>query len=119
MTFIYFEDRNVETGHGWRDLDPKRLEIVLWPNKDDDIKLQLKEAPYGFIYATCSYFWIVRKDDQEGFYLRTGDIKEVHPGFLGNDDMESHFEFSGMTPPEVIRHLEALRITNGNKLGDK
>lgn len=126
MTFIYFEDRDFETGHGWRDMDPEKFRPFFWSDsdRDGDIELRHKDNKYGGIYATCSYFWIATKDyfEERGYIndnIRTGVVKEIHHGFLGIDNMSSHFEFQRMNPMEVRTHLEGLGIMDGDKLDTK
>jgi len=118
--FIYIEDRDLETGHGWRDkpMDELQFKFTLG-DIDGDLKVGIDRWVQSF--AMCSYFWISSKEYYEENWhiednLRTSDLKEAHPKFRGHDTMESHFEFHGMNPTEARAHLESLGIMPGKKL---
>ena len=112
-TFVYIEDRDLETGHGWRD---HKFEIDDYPRfprawiLDDD-----GERTGDWNYAECSYAWITTLESwqKSGFpaedCLRTYDIRDAIREFDGCDDMEGHFEFK-MNPEEMHRHLQQLGI---------
>lgn len=108
--FIFLEDRNSETGHGWRD-EPHRLFVLNPP--DGPILVGPPDGGDtwggGYKFAGCSYAWICPADfyDEHGHIqddVRTYHITSVHPEFEGVDDMESHFEFN-MSPEEMREYL--------------
>lgn len=111
--WIYIEDRDLETGHGWRDLPKEQVEV-----KEDRV---IVDGVDIYKSASCSYAWIC----PGGFFDKNGYLKDnvraphllrVFPEFNGGDDMESHFEFD-MTPEEMIAHLEGLGIERRIKKG--
>jgi hypothetical protein len=129
--FIYFEDRDLHTGHGWRDLSFDELHFffddddadrpLMVCHEDDAEHVESFSTPAYF--SQCSYFWITRRTSYEktklvaADELRSNDIQLRHPRFKGCDDMEGHFEFS-MAPSEVKRHLEMIGISNGETLAE-
>lgn len=122
--FIWREDRDVETGHGWRDEEHK---IIVDPDNPKDGCLVTRIAVYstaedGAIARVedvwdsgrppeCSYAWICPKDfwDKHRHMdnLRAMHLRLLWPEFRGSDDMESHFEFQ-MTPKEMRQYLTNL-----------
>lgn len=118
--FIYFEDRNVETGHGWRDV-PHLLEA----DEDQILAFELDEdgepRRYTRHYARCSYAWITTCESYERTNcpavdeLRTSDIRDIIPTFKGADDMEGHFEFH-MSPNRMHAYLQSLGFKRGETL---
>ncbi len=115
MKFIFIEDRDVETGHGWRDI-PHKLSTE---GKDGRVLVTLsiceedgggfEDRPELSIFPENSYAWICSKKYYEKHRclqdnIRTEDIKWWHENFKGIDNMESHFEFN-MTPEEMRKHL--------------
>lgn len=123
MSFIFFEDRDIETGHGWRDLPKEELrkyDIIFPFGNDEKFALQHREN-FDRIFPFNSYFWITPRDyfEEHGHIhdnIRTSDIIDSEPSFKGVDDMESHFEFKMMNPREARKHLEFIGIKDGYKL---
>lgn len=117
MEFIFIEDRDWETGHGWRDAASHRFEI----SSDGDVYVvpffsepdDPEDGRYGNRSSVSySYAWICSKAyyDKHNHLednIRTSDIREHIPGFNGVDDMESHFEFR-MNPKEMRDYLLRL-----------
>ena len=116
MEFVFIEDRDWETGHGWRDAETKYfthskdgpvMVQAFWPEPDTD------DGRYGpEQFAEFSYAWICPKEyyDRHNHMqdnIRTDHIRAHHPTFAGSDDMESHFAFK-MTPDEMKKHLIKL-----------
>lgn len=99
--FVYEEDRDWETGHGWR-----YHSHTVGPDHGLDHE--------GNERMLCSYAWIGRKESWEATNyvaadeLRTRDLEEVFPDFHGSDDMEGHFEFPDMNPEEMCSYLNDL-----------
>ena len=124
MKFIFVEDRDWETGHGWRDgkhqffLDHPDGSVYVRAIADEEDEEDC--VPYGpRHYPQYSYAWIC----PEEYYLkhkhiqdniRTTDVKEHYPEFAGVDNMESHFEFR-MNPGQMRRHLLSLGFTEVKK----
>lgn len=119
IKYSYIEDRNFETGHGWRDhldtvtfVEQNQTGIFRYSNKDD---LLVIVGTHQYKYVTTSYFYIIEKDiyERDGLVstdLRAAKIKSDYPDFQGHDDMENHFEFHNMTPNQVKSHLENMGI---------
>lgn len=110
--FIFKEDRS-DTGHGWRDLSHK-----LFVDDNENIIAEITDEDCDFgkrYFAEYSYAWICPKAyyDAEKCIadnIRKKDILAHHPNFLGNSDMESHFEFR-MSPKEMRKYLIDLGFT--------
>jgi len=122
VKFVYTEDRDVDTGHGWRDV-PHRL----YATKNGRIRCVLLDKETGeelftnpLMSVTSSYAWITAADSFErtrcaaADELRTSDLNRYFTGFAGEDDMEGHFEFQ-MCPLEMREYLESLGIENSQK----
>ncbi len=110
--WIFIEDRDFETGHGWRDNSACELRTVY----DKLFKRDCVDVfEYGnrlYLYPEYSYAWICRAEyfDTRGYMeddVRTGDVLIDHILFQGSDDMECHFSFK-MTPEEMREHLLGL-----------
>lgn len=115
--FVYTEDRDIETGHGWRD------RAGVWWGKNSFLPIFEKEnqavvSPVFNAYwrsPKSSYAWITKRESWErsgceaADELRASDIQKVHPKFKGGDDMEGHFEFR-MSPKKMRKYLEGLGI---------
>ena len=115
IRLCHSEDRDFETGHGWRDIPFDELKFMM-NTKDSSLKIE----SYGCdVYIEYSYFYIVRKSFylEHHYYdeLRTDDLTDCHPDFLGVDNMGFHIEFK-MTPKEVKSYLENLGIKNGEEV---
>jgi hypothetical protein len=120
--FVYSEDRDQETGHGWRDV-PHVIRLGRGPDGDMHAIVLDEEGELPRFqhhhYAGCSYAWITTRKsfDETGFEaadeLRTCDVKDVLPGFAGCDDMEGHFEFA-MNPERMRGHLEMLGMKSAD-----
>lgn len=122
--FVYSEDRDQETGHGWRDVphvisldqgvDGDMYAVIL--DEEGELPRFQHKHPAG-----CSYAWITTRKsfDETGYEaadeLRTHDVKDVLPHFMGCDDMEGHFEFA-MNPERMRGHLEMLGMESVEKL---
>lgn len=114
--YMFFEDPNLETGHGWRYtkhrlfLDKPDGDIMAIATNEDgeDERVQ---------FACYSYFWITEEESfkktkcMAADELRSTSIKKEIPEFKGVNDMEGHFEFNG-TPIEIIKYLKKLGMTN-------
>lgn len=114
--FIFIEDRNTETGHGWR-YHPHEfahdwrgedgdLDVFILCEQDDETWKEKGRHP------SCSYAWICSKEYYDKHKhlednIRTHHVADFHPTFKGVDDMESHFEFE-MNPIEMRKHLLSL-----------
>jgi len=124
--YIFIEDRDSETGHGWRDdiaLPWARLVVNKCSNlKNGHICFSMEymqdeewyESSGVQIYPNLSYAWICEED----FFYKNKCIddtfRQVHliskdEKFLGINNMEGHFEFD-MTPKEMREYLISLGI---------
>lgn len=117
MSFIFIEDRDWESGHGWRDVKHQffldNVDGNVYVRSIADEEHEEDCVPHGpRHYPELSFAWISPKEyyDQHKHLednIRTHHILDVHPTFKGVDDMESHFEFQ-MNPIEMRKHLLAL-----------
>jgi hypothetical protein len=108
--WIFIEDRDFDTGHGWRDDVFVTLNV---DGNDGDVCIyaegeKLAKSPF------YSYAWICRAEhfDQEGYLednIRRRHVLSAFPGFPGEDDMGSHFEFQ-MSPQRMREVLLRLGL---------
>jgi hypothetical protein len=108
--FVYTEDRDLETGHGWRD-QPHELRLL---DSETGVEILIDGRVIN-LSPEYSYAWITTEEA----YRRTGaaaadelrlrSILKEYPQFAGCDDMEGHFAFR-MTPMEMRVHLMTLGI---------
>lgn len=108
--FVWIEDRDWETGHGWRD---QAYEIKL--DSPDGDMVVLVDGDNTHKHPEYSYAWITPQEywDKHGCLqdnIRTHHIKDLYSSFRGTDDMESHFEFR-LSPKEMREHLNRLGFT--------
>lgn len=113
--FVFIEDRDPETGHGWRD-SPHVVRVEDPPDGPLIVRMLTEDGePDGYqsCLGECSYAWITTRESWAATNLaaadelRRGDVEAFHPGFEGSDDMEGHFEFN-MTPRDMRSYLESL-----------
>lgn len=112
--FIFIEDTDIESGHGWRFIK-HRLELdeggyikayPLLDNEGEEIDwYSAKNAEYSFCWI-CDFDYYQKHGHLED-NVRTKSIRDHLPTFAGVSDMESHFEFR-MTPKEMKQHLLSL-----------
>lgn len=120
--YIFIEDRDLETGHGWRDFilnESGRLAISKYSSiKNGHIRfhLEFKEgddwhlALSHEIYPNISYAWICEED----YFVKNKciddtfrEVELVNSTFKGINTMEGHFEFD-LTPGEMRDYLISL-----------
>jgi hypothetical protein len=118
MEFVFIEDRDVETGHGWRDYPHQLMLDPHFDGPDSDIIAKIL-GDDGWSsrtnYASYSYAWISPKAYYDKHHclqdnIRTSDVRNVIPKFKGVSDMESHFEFR-MNPKDMRDHLIGIGMT--------
>lgn len=125
IEFIWKEDRDPETGHGWRDrehqilIDPHNpkdggfvTRIAVYSTAEDGTAVREEDEWDSGRPPECSYAWICPKEYWDKHHHIEDNIRSSHlrahwPGFKGSDDMGSHFEFR-MTPNEMRKYLTSL-----------
>lgn len=119
MDFVFIEDRDAETGHGWRDLPHRFILSPFGEGPDRNVVFQILDEDgdcrkYDIRYL-CSYAWIFHKDYWEQHHHVEDNIRTYHitahiPSFCGACTMESHFEFK-MNPIEMREYLLKIGMT--------
>lgn len=113
--WIFIEDRDFETGHGWRDIAECKLRKFYDALHEEERTDVFEGNTRLYLYPYYSYAWICRAEffDDYGYLednVRTDNVLTDLPLFKGCDNMESHFEFR-MTPEEMRAHLLSLGMS--------
>jgi len=115
--FVWFEDKSVETGHGWRYCKHKLelhspdagIKVSVMGLGTDENGNEYEEWVDTQSFVECSYAWIFPKsywDEHKHVMdnIRLPHVQKSHPGFKAGCDMESHFEFN-QTPRAMRAYL--------------
>lgn len=121
--FVWFEDKSLDTGHGWRYCKHKlelqspdgsiTVSVMQYGTNESGEEIEDDWVPTQS-YPECSYAYICPKsywDEHKHMMdnIRVSHVQKSHPEFKAACDMESHFEFK-MTPSEMRHYLTGLGL---------